>query len=60
MGRRPEGAHRCGAWTECAYWAFSKYVSPDGKKEMWICANCARLYKLDGWTRIPKETPCTS
>jgi len=42
----------CGAWKGCAYYAYTKFQSPDGKREMWICSNCSRLYKLDGWKPI--------
>lgn len=50
MAERPEGAHVCGAYKECAYWAFKEYISPDKKERKWLCSNCNRLYQLDGWT----------
>lgn len=49
---------QCQAWKDCAYYAWTKFRSPSGDKEMWICSNCSRLYKLDGWK--PVETISTS
>ena len=47
--------HRCGAYKECAYWAWTEFKSLDSKETMWICTNCSRLYLLDGWTPIEKD-----
>jgi len=48
--------HRCAAWSECAYWAWTQWQHPDNPaRKLWICSNCSKLYQLDGWKPVEKE-----
>ena len=63
MVTKPRGVCRCEAYQECAYWARTKFKCPEngkphyptGKRELYLCDNCARIYRLDGWQPMEKK-----
>lgn len=54
----------CGAYKECAYYAWNAYDhleegawSRNYSRPIWLCDNCSRLYKLDGWVKVKSSLP---
>jgi len=53
---KPEGAHRCEAYKQCAHWAFNIFEHPTTGDRGWLCEECGRFHEKSGWTKVKPST----